>query len=135
MPWSSRWPAATCRAERRRWGIVLGAGAAVVLRVIFIGVVARLILLPYLKLVGGVALLVIAAKLIVPEKPDRNEVEAAAHLWRAVLVIVIADVVMSLDNIIAIAAIAHGNLLLLVIGLARLHSTDHGRRRRDHGFD
>ena len=104
--------------ERRRWGIVLGAGAAVVLRVIFIGVVARLILLPYLKLVGGVALLVIAAKLIVPEKQDRNEVEAAAHLWRAVLVIVIADVVMSLDNIIAIAAIAHGNLLLLVIGLA-----------------
>jgi len=113
--------ALACRnlpAEQRRWGIVLGAGAAVVLRVIFIGVVARLILLPYLKLVGGVALLVIAAKLIVPEDRDRNEVEAAAHLWRAVLVIVIADIVMSLDNIIAIAAIAHGNLLLLVIGLA-----------------
>jgi YjbE family integral membrane protein len=113
--------ALACRnlpAEQRRWGIVLGAGAAVVLRVIFIGVVARLILLPYLKLVGGVALLIIAAKLIVPEKQDRNEVEAAAHLWRAVMVIVIADIVMSLDNIIAIAAIAHGNLLLLVIGLA-----------------
>ncbi|MGB7042927.1 MAG: TerC family protein, partial [Xanthobacteraceae bacterium] len=65
--------ALACRnlpAERRRWGIVLGAGAAVVLRVIFIGVVARLILLPYLKLVGGVALLVIAAKLIVPEDRD-----------------------------------------------------------------
>ncbi len=113
--------ALACRnlpAEQRRWGIVIGAGAAVILRIIFVGVVARLILLPYLKLVGGVALLVIAAKLLVPEDQDRNEVEAAAHLWRAVLVIVVADIVMSLDNIIAIAAIAHGNLLLLVIGLA-----------------
>ena len=110
-PWSSRWPAADLPAQQRRWGIVLGAGAAVLLRVIFVGVVARLILLPYLKLVGGVALLVIAAKLIVPEEPDRNEVEAAAHLWRAVMVIVVADIVMSLDNVIAIAAIAHGNLL------------------------
>ena len=113
--------ALACRAlpaERRRWGIVIGAAVAVVLRIVFVGVVARLILLPYLKLVGGVALLVIAAKLIVPDDADRNEVEAAAHLWRAVMIIAIADIVMSFDNVIAIVAIAQGNLLLLVIGLA-----------------
>ncbi len=64
------------------------------------------------------ALLVIAAKLIVPEDPDQDEIQAVAHLWRAVMIIVVADIVMSLDNIIAIAAIAQGNLLLLAIGLA-----------------
>jgi YjbE family integral membrane protein len=113
--------ALACRglpAQQRRWGIVLGAGAAVLLRVIFVGVVARLMLLPYLKFVGGIALVVIAAKLIVPEDPDKDEIQAAAHLWRAVAIIVVADVVMSLDNVIAIAAIAQGSLLLLVIGLA-----------------
>jgi YjbE family integral membrane protein len=113
--------AMACRglpAEQRRWGIVAGAGAAVVLRVIFVGVVAELMLLPYLKLVGGLALLVIAAKLIVPDDADKDEIQAAAHVWRAVMIIVVADIVMSLDNVIAIAAIAQGNLLLLVIGLA-----------------
>jgi YjbE family integral membrane protein len=113
--------AMACRGlpeHRRRWGIVLGAGAAVLLRIAFVGVVAELMLLPYLKLIGGIALVIIAAKLIVPDEPDRDQVQAAAHLWRAVAIIVIADLVMSLDNVIAIAAIAQGNLLLLIIGLA-----------------
>jgi YjbE family integral membrane protein len=113
--------AMACRGlpeQRRRWGIVLGAGAAVLLRIAFVGIVAELMMLPYLKLIGGVALVIIAAKLIVPDDPDRDEVQAAAHLWRAVAIIVIADLVMSLDNVIAIAAIAQGNLLLLIIGLA-----------------
>jgi YjbE family integral membrane protein len=113
--------AMACRglpAPQRRWGIVLGAGAAVVFRVIFVGVVAELMLLPYLKLIGGIALVIIAAKLIVPDDPDTDEIKGAAHLWRAVAIIVVADIVMSLDNVIAIAAIAQGNLLLLVIGLA-----------------
>jgi YjbE family integral membrane protein len=113
--------AMACRSlppEQRRWGIVIGAGAAVILRILFVGIVARLILLPYLKLIGGLALLVIAAKLIVPDAPERDAVRAAAQLWRAVMIIVVADIVMSLDNIIAIAAVAQGNLLLLVFGLA-----------------
>jgi YjbE family integral membrane protein len=113
--------AMACRslpATQRRWGIVIGAGVAVILRIVFVGVVARLILLPYLKLIGGLALLVIAAKLIVPDETERNEVRASAQLWRAVMIIVVADIVMSLDNIIAIAAVAQGNLLLLVFGLA-----------------
>jgi YjbE family integral membrane protein len=112
--------AMACRglpSEQRRWGVIIGAGVAVILRIVFIGVFARLMLLPYLKLSGGAALLFVAAKLIVPDDPDRNEIAAVAHLWRAVMLVAVADIVMSLDNVIAIAAIAQGNLLLLAIGL------------------
>jgi YjbE family integral membrane protein len=104
--------------QQRRWGLVIGAGVAVILRVILVGVLAWLMLLPYLKLVGGIALIVIAAKLIVPEDPDRDEIRAVAHLWRAATIIAVADIVMSIDNMVAIAAIAEGNILLLAIGLA-----------------
>lgn len=112
--------AMACRglpAQQRRWGIVLGAGVAVVLRIVFVGIIARLMLLSYFKLAGGVALVLIAAKLIVPDD-DRNDVKAAAHLWRAVLIIAAADIIMSVDNVIAIAAAARGDFLLLVIGIA-----------------
>jgi YjbE family integral membrane protein len=112
--------ALACRGlpdHQRRWGIIIGAGVAVLLRILFVGIIARLMLLPYLKLAGGIALLIIAAKLIVPDEPDRNEIRAVSHLLRAVMIIAVADIVMSLDNIIAIAAIAAGNLLLLAIGL------------------
>ena len=113
--------AMACRGLPRReriWGMALGAGVAVILRLIFTGVVGRLMLLPYLKLTGGLALIYVAAKLLVPDSADRNEVAAVSHLWRAVRIVVVADIVMSLDNVIAVAAIAQGNLVLLAIGLA-----------------
>jgi YjbE family integral membrane protein len=113
--------AMACRGlpqRQRLWGMTLGAGVAVVLRIIFTGAVASLMLLPYLKLVGGLALFYIAAKLLVPEDPDEDEVEAVQHLWRAVRIVAIADIIMSLDNVIAIAAAAGGNMALLVLGLA-----------------
>src|ERR1700694_3867985 len=97
--------AMACRGlphRQRLWGMILGAGVAVVLRIIFTGVVASLMLLPWLKIVGGLALFYIAAKLLVPEDPDENETEAAQHLWRAVRIVAIADIIMSLDNVIAI---------------------------------
>ena len=103
---------------QRRWGLVIGAGVAVVLRIVLVGVLTWLMLLPYLKLVGGIALLFIAAKLLMPEDPDRDEIRAVTHLWRAVMIIAFADIVMSIDNMVAIAAIAQGNLLLLASGLA-----------------
>ena len=112
--------AMACRGlpqPQRRWGLVIGAGLAALLRILFTVVLASLMMLPYLKLIGGAGLLYISAKLIVTEEPDRNELEAAAHLWRAVAVVVIADIVMSFDNVVAIAAIARGDYLLLVIGL------------------
>lgn len=113
--------AMACRGlpqPQRRWGMVIGSGAAVILRIIFTGVIAQLMLQPYLKLVGGIALLYIAAKLLVPEDADRNNVEAGAHLWRAVGIVVVADVIMSLDNVIAVAATAKGAFLLLALGVA-----------------
>jgi YjbE family integral membrane protein len=104
--------------RQRLWGMILGAGVAVVLRIIFTVVIAQLMLLPYLKLIGGLALFYIAAKLLVPEDADENEVEAVEHLWRAVRIVAVADIVMSLDNVIAIAAAAQGNFALILIGLA-----------------
>jgi YjbE family integral membrane protein len=104
--------------RQRLWGMVLGAGVAVVLRIIFTVIIARLMLLPYLKLIGGLALFYIAAKLMVPEDEDENEVQAVEHLWRAVRIVAVADIIMSLDNVIAIAAAAQGNFALILIGLA-----------------
>jgi YjbE family integral membrane protein len=87
------------------------------LLIAFTGIVATLMVLPYLKLVGGLALLVIAAKLLVPE--DEGEaVTAGTSLWHAVRIVVIADIIMSLDNVIAVAAAADGQLPLLILGLA-----------------
>ncbi|MBS0529210.1 MAG: TerC family protein, partial [Proteobacteria bacterium] len=80
-------------------------------------IVATLMSLPYLKLVGGLALLLIAAKLLVPEG-EGDDVTAGESLWHAVRIVVIADIIMSLDNVIAVAAAANGELPLLIIGLA-----------------
>src|SRR5947208_5844294 len=113
--------ALACRGlapKQRLWGMVFGAAAAVILRIIFTGIVASLMELPYLKLVGGLALIVIAAKLLVPEQEDEDGVESASHLWQAVQIVVVADIVMSLDNVIAVAAAANGSAPLLVLGLA-----------------
>src|SRR5947208_3677792 len=113
--------ALACRGlapKQRLWGMVFGAAAAVILRIIFTGIVASLMGLPYLKLVGGLALIVIAAKLLVPEEEDEDDVESASHLWQAVQIVVIADIVMSLDNVIAVAAAANGSVPLQVLGLA-----------------
>src|SRR6476646_6903011 len=104
--------------RQRLWGMVLGAGVAVLLRIIVTVVIAQLMLLPYLKIVGGLALFYIAAKLLVPEDPDEDEVQAVHHLWRAVRIVAVADIIMSLDNVIAIAAAAQGNFALILIGLA-----------------
>jgi YjbE family integral membrane protein len=113
--------AMACRGlpqPQRRWGLIIGAGLAALLRILFTVVLASLLMLPYLKLIGGAGLMYISAKLLVPENPDRNGIEAVAHLWRAVVVIVVADIIMSFDNVVAIAAAARGDYLLLAIGLA-----------------
>jgi YjbE family integral membrane protein len=113
--------ALACRGlppRQRAWGLVFGAGVAVALRVIFTGVIASLMLLPYLKIAGGLALFYIAIKLLQPDAADEAPTETAEHLWRAVRIIAVADVIMSLDNVIAIAAAVAGNVALLVFGLA-----------------
>ena len=119
--------ALACRklpSEQRVWGVVLGTLVAISLRVVFAGLVTTLMKVAYLKLVGGVLLLWIAVKLLGPEENGKNgEVEAVDNLWRAVRIIAIADVVMSLDNVVAIAAVAERfeapqNYALLMFGLA-----------------
>ncbi|HLC09327.1 MAG TPA: TerC family protein [Methyloceanibacter sp.] len=104
---------------QRLWGIVLGTIVAISLRVFFTGVVTTLMLVPYVMLVGGVLLLWIAVKLLTQEENCKNNhIEPVDSLWRAVRIIAIADVVMSLDNVIAIAAAAKGSYALLMFGLA-----------------
>jgi YjbE family integral membrane protein len=86
--------------------------------ILFTGIVATLLVLPWLKFVGGLALLYIAIELIKPDDSDgETKVKAHDSLWRAVVTVVVADIVMSLDNVVAVAAVAHGNWILLSLGL------------------
>ncbi|MBV9557874.1 MAG: TerC family protein [Pseudolabrys sp.] len=114
--------ALACRGlppRERLWGMVIGAGFASLLLIVFTGVISMLMTLPYLKLVSALALLWIAVKLLAPQAHDAEDSpEAAQDLWRAVRIVVIADIVMSLDNVIAVAAVAKGQYALLTIGLA-----------------
>jgi YjbE family integral membrane protein len=114
--------ALACRAlppRERFWGMVFGAGLAAILLILFTGIVATLLKLPYLKLAGGLALFWVAIKLVSPQPHDAEDTpEAVDDLWRAVRVVVVANIVMSLDNVIAVAAAANGNYLLLGLGLA-----------------
>jgi YjbE family integral membrane protein len=102
--------ALACRSlppRQRFWGILLGAGAAVLLRIFFTVIIAQIMGVMFLKLVGGLLLLWIAIKLIVPsEEHGEGSVQAGDTLWRAVWLVTVADIVMSLDNVIAIAAAA-----------------------------
>jgi YjbE family integral membrane protein len=101
---------------QRKWGIILGAGVAIVLRIIFTGIVATLMNLPWLKLIGALLLFWIAVQLLV-ENTDENDIKESHTIWGAVRVVAIADLVMSLDNVVAIAAAAGGNWTLIIIGL------------------
>ena len=101
---------------QRKWGMIIGAGVASVLLILFTGIISILLTLPYLKLLGGCALLWIAVRLLVSDA-DEQHVEAVDDLWRAVRIVVVADVIMSLDNVIAVAAAARGSYVLLGLGL------------------
>jgi YjbE family integral membrane protein len=113
--------ALACRSlppNQRKWGIIFGAGAAIGLRVIFAVFVAYLLEVPYLKIIGSLLLFWIAVKLILPEEGESHtEVGGGTTLFAAIRTIVIADAVMSLDNVIAIAAASHGRVELLILGL------------------
>ena len=113
--------ALACRAlapEQRAKGIALGAGVAVLLRVVFTVLIASLLNMPFLHIVGALLLVWIAVKLIIEDgESDENAVAASSKLWKAVQTVAIADIVMSLDNVLAIAAVAKDSIPLLVGGL------------------
>jgi YjbE family integral membrane protein len=94
--------------RQRVWGMVLGAAVAIIMRVTFTLVVSQAMSYPFVKIIGGLLLLWIAVKLLVPDVTEDGDerVKAADNLWRAVRIVAIADIVMSLDNVIAIAAAA-----------------------------
>jgi YjbE family integral membrane protein len=103
--------------EQRRKGILLGAGAAVLLRVLFTFFVAHLLAMSYVKLTGGALILWIAIKLFAEDEEAEETNHEAATLWHAVRLVVIADITMSLDNMLAVGAASNGNLVLLLFGL------------------
>ena len=97
--------------------IFWGAGAAVAMRIVLTIIAVEMLKWPWLKLIGAVLLLWIAVKLLVPEDGG-DDVESSDNLWAAIKTILIADLVMSLDNVIGVAAAAKGSITLLILGLA-----------------
>jgi YjbE family integral membrane protein len=102
--------------KQRKWGIILGAGAAVVLRVICTAFVAQMLRVPLLKFIGGALIAWIAVKLLTQGHQEEKGGEAN-NLYEAIKLIVIADIVMSLDNMLAVGGASKGNMFLLLFGL------------------
>jgi YjbE family integral membrane protein len=113
--------ALACRGlpeRQRRIGVFVGALAAALLRIVFALIISHLLAVPLLKVVGGLILLHIAVKLVRGEDEDDGEIRQHTSLWRAVWTIVVADAVMSFDNVVAVAGAAKGHDELFIIGLA-----------------
>ncbi len=103
--------------KERRIGTLFGAGMAVGLRIILTFFAAQLLQVQFVKLVGGVLILWIAVKLLMDDTEDSGGVKQARTLWQAMVYVVIADVTMSTDNILAIAGTSKGHIGLLIFGL------------------
>ena len=109
----------TLPRRQRLLGQIWGTMGAVVLRLAFVGVVSALFRIPLLRLAGGLVLVWIAIKLVQPEEEDSSERgRHGSSYWDAVWIILVADVTMSLDNVLAVAAAARGDMLLVGFGIA-----------------
>ena len=104
--------------KQQKQAVLIGSGAAIVMRIVLTLVAAQLLQLPWLKLIGAVLLLYIGVTLLLPEEEGEHDGKEAGGMVAAVRTILIADLVMSLDNVIAVAAAAKGDTALLIIGLA-----------------
>ncbi|SDD73243.1 integral membrane protein, YjbE family [Variovorax sp. CF079] len=104
--------------HQQQKAVLFGSGAAVVLRIALTVVAAKLLALPYLQILGGALLLWIGVQLLGDEEDDNGEEKEYGSMLAAVRTILLADLVMSLDNVIAVAAAAQGSMVLLVLGLA-----------------
>ena len=104
--------------QQQKQAVLFGSGAAVVLRIVLTLVAVQLLALPYLQMIGGALLLWIGVQLLAEDGGDAGEEKEFGSMMAAIRTILIADLVMSLDNVIAVAAAAKGSMLLLVLGLA-----------------
>ncbi len=102
----------------RRLAILIGSGAAVVLRIVLTIVAAKLLEIEYLQIIGGALLLWIGVQLLSDNEDDESDIKEHSNLRSAIFTILVADLIMSLDNVIGVAAAAKGSTLLLIIGLA-----------------
>jgi len=109
----------TLPPRQRLFGLIGGTLGAVVLRIALIAVVTQILLIPYLQAVGGLVLIWIAVKLVRQVTSDEKQQSAreVTTLWEAMGIIIVADLIMSLDNVMAVAATAHGDLALVVFGI------------------
>jgi YjbE family integral membrane protein len=104
--------------KKRQMGIILGSGGAVLVRVICTFAVAQLLNMPFVKLIGGAVIIWIAVKLITQGAAEEHCADKEAHsLWQALWIIIVADLSMGIDNMLAVGAASHGNLFLLLFGL------------------
>jgi YjbE family integral membrane protein len=103
--------------KERKKGIIIGSGAAVVLRVILTFFVSQMLQINFIKLVGGILITWIAVKLFIEGSPQETTDKEAKSIMQAIKIIVIADLTMALDNMLAVAGVSHGNLFLLLFGL------------------
>lgn len=109
----------TLPPRERMVGLIGGTAGAVVLRIALIGVVTQIFAIPYVQLLGGLVLIWIAVKLVRQDEEiakESNQREVTS-LWQAMGIIIIADLIMSLDNVMAVAAAAHGDLTLVLFGV------------------
>lgn len=104
--------------SQQRTAITWGSAGAILLRIILTLVAAKLLLLPWLKIVGALLLLYIGISLLLPDGEEEGDAKEYGSLWAAIRTILVADLVMSLDNVVAVAAAAHGDTVLLILGLA-----------------
>lgn len=104
--------------KQQKQAVLWGSGAAIVMRIVLTVFAVKLLMLPWLKIVGSLLLLWIGIQLLIPEDDGEDGVDASDNMLAAIKTILIADLVMSLDNVIAVAAAAQGDILLLILGLA-----------------
>ena len=107
----------TLPRRQRIAGQLWGALGAVALRLIFVGIVSALLKIPFLQFAGGAVLVWIALRLVRPEPAGEGNVRHGTSLLEAIWIIIVADVTMSLDNVLAIAAAAHGDFTLVMFGI------------------
>jgi YjbE family integral membrane protein len=103
--------------KERRMGIILGSGGAVVIRVICTFLVAQLLNMSFVKLIGGAVIIWIAVKLLTEGNKEEYHGKECSSVWQALWIIIVADMSMGIDNMLAVGAASHGNLFLLLFGL------------------